>query len=113
VPDGPSKYLAEFLEFVAAREAAEHEDNDPDNGRDITLQKGDQVLTIPFRLAKQFDLDGYLGSTFGIKRKAAPAGKAGDNGAGDGDGAAGGGKPGNVRDFFKGAGKQPPAATGS
>ena len=108
-----AKYLGEFLEFIRAREAADADDSDPDNGRDITLQKGDQVLTIPWRKAKEYDLDGFLAGTFGIKRKAAPAGKAGDSGAagsGTAGGAPGGSTATNVRDFFKGASKQPPAA---
>lgn len=107
--------MAEFLAFQKARAAAAADDNDPDNGRDIVLQKGDQVLTIPYRMAKQFDLESFLSGTFGIKRKAAPAGKGGDGGDGDGkQGTQGDGKPTNVRQFFTGgSGKAASGGTGS
>jgi hypothetical protein len=111
--------MADYLAFVKARDAASAEDNDPDNARDITLQKGDTVLSIPWRKAKEYDLDAFLAGTFGVKRKAAPAGKAGDSGAGDsgtaGAQGAGTGTASNVRQFFTGGGKAAGggAATGS
>jgi hypothetical protein len=80
--------MAEFLEFKAARDAAAAADNDPDNDRDVVFSSGDSSISLPWRKAREFDLDAMLESRFGLKRKAAPAAQGG----GDGNDSTGSGK---------------------
>ena len=111
--DDTAGILGEFAEFMRARQAAAAEDTDPDNERDIMFTASDGTsMTLPWRKAREFDIDGLLEGKFGLKRKAAPAAQGGDGDGGTGTGktgtgkapaAAGGGAPANpVASIFRG-----------
>jgi hypothetical protein len=104
-PGATARLMAEFLEFKAAQEAAAAQDNDPDNERDVTIQRGETVLTLPWRKAKEYDLDGML-EGFGLKRKPKPAAAEGGGADGGKEGESGGSKKpaAGVRSLFPQAG---------
>jgi hypothetical protein len=98
--------MAQFAEFLEAKRAATAGDDDPDNARDVLFRAPDGTeVTVPWRKAREYDLDGLFGQKFGLTRKP----KAEPKGGGDGDSD---GKPTSVRDFFAGTRKTaaPPAA---
>lgn len=90
-----ARLMAEFLEFKAARDAAAAADDDPDNDRDVAFTAADgSSITLPWRKARELDIDGFLASKFGLKRKAAQGGGDGDGSTGDGKGTGKAGKAG-------------------